>query len=100
VAPQAILRKVASLPIQTWNFKSQPETEHHLGPMAQGFRAAFDLGQDDKHISTVDADGAALAAIQGLYQIVQEKDRQLQELRVGLRQLERQVRHKRAGRRS
>jgi len=32
------------------------------------------VGEDDKFISTVDADGVALASIQGLYQIVQEKD--------------------------
>jgi hypothetical protein len=39
----------------------------HIGPMAQDFHAAFGLdGTDDKHIATVDADGAALAAIQGL----------------------------------
>jgi hypothetical protein len=34
--------------------------------MAQDFHAAFGLGADDKHIATVDADGVALAAIQGL----------------------------------
>ena len=91
VEPRAILRTLAALPIQTWNFKNKSKTERHLGPVAQDFHAAFGLGQDDKHISTVDADGVALAAIQGLYQIVQEKDRQLQELQVRVRQLERQV---------
>ena len=38
----------------------------HAGPMAQNFYAAFGLGADDTHIATVDADGVALAAIQGL----------------------------------
>jgi trimeric autotransporter adhesin len=33
--------------------------------MAQDFHAAFDLGTDERHIATVDADGVALAAIQG-----------------------------------
>ena len=46
----------------------------HIGPMAQDFYAAFGVGEDDRHISTVDADGVALAAIQGLYQVVQDKD--------------------------
>jgi len=36
-------------------------------PDGQDFYAAFGLGEDDTHISTVDADGVALAAIQGLY---------------------------------
>jgi len=40
--------------------------------MAQDFYAAFGLGGDDKQISTVDTDGVALAAIQGLYQLNQE----------------------------
>jgi hypothetical protein len=35
--------------------------------MAQDFYAAFGVGEDDTHITTVDADGVALAAIQGLY---------------------------------
>jgi hypothetical protein len=35
--------------------------------MAQDFSAAFHLGEETTGISTVDADGVALAAIQGLY---------------------------------
>jgi hypothetical protein len=42
--------------------------------MAQDLYAAFGIGEDDRHISAVDADGVALAAIQGLYQLVLEKD--------------------------
>jgi len=48
-------------------------TTKHLGPVAQDFHAAFGLGTDDKHIATVDADGVALAAIQGLNQKVMEE---------------------------
>lgn len=40
--------------------------------MAQDFRAAFGLGEDDKHISTLEAEGVALAAIQALNQTVTE----------------------------
>ncbi len=40
--------------------------------MGQDYHAAFGVGDDDKHISSVDADGVALAAIQGLNQAVQE----------------------------
>ena len=45
-----------------------------MGPMAQDLYAAFGLGDSDKSITTIDADGVALAAIQGLHEIVQEKD--------------------------
>jgi hypothetical protein len=42
--------------------------------MAQDFHAAFGVGEDDKHITTIDADGVALAAIQGLHQLIMEKN--------------------------
>jgi len=37
-----------------------------MGPMAQDLYAAFGLGESDTGITTIDADGVALAAIQGL----------------------------------
>jgi alpha-tubulin suppressor-like RCC1 family protein len=61
-----VLHKVAGLPLSVWNYKSQPAGGRHLGPTAQDFKAAFGLGESDTGIATVDADGVALAAIQGL----------------------------------
>ena len=49
----------------------------HLGPMAQDFYAAFALGEDDEHIASLDIEGVGLAAIQGLFDVVQERDSQL-----------------------
>jgi hypothetical protein len=72
-----VLMLLTELPISRWNYTGQDSSIRHLGPMAQDFQAAFGLGESDRHISTVDADGVALAAIQGLYQLVQEKDAQL-----------------------
>lgn len=54
--------------------KKQNDSIRHIGPMAQDFCAAFEVGHDDKRISTIDADGVALASIQALYQLVKEKD--------------------------
>jgi hypothetical protein len=67
VNPLDVLEKLSAMPISRWNFKEDAGTTH-LGPMAQDFHAAFNVGPDDKHIATVDADGVALAAIQGLNQ--------------------------------
>jgi hypothetical protein len=75
-----VLEKVAALPISRWNFKSDATTPH-VGPVAQDFHAAFGLGADDKHIATVDADGVALAAIQGLNQRLNEQEAEIQELK-------------------
>jgi hypothetical protein len=80
IEPRTVLDKVCALPIAEWNFKADPGTRH-LGPVAQDFRAAFGLGPDDKHIATVDADGVALAAIQGLNEKV-ECGRQKAENRI------------------
>jgi hypothetical protein len=85
-----VLAKVASLPLSQWNFKQDPSARH-LGPVAQDFHAAFGLGTDDKHIATVDADGVALAAIQGLYQVVQEKEARIASLEQRLAELERRL---------
>ena len=62
-----ILARLAGIPITTWNYKAQDPSIRHIGPMAQDFYAAFQVGGDDTHITTIDADGVALAAIQGLY---------------------------------
>ena len=79
------MEKLAQIPISTWNYKTQDAAIRHMGPMAQDFAAAFNVGEDDKHITTIDADGVSLAAIQGLYQIVQEKDRRISQLEAELK---------------
>jgi len=63
---KTVLERLSTLPISTWNFIENDNKTKHMGPMAQDFYKAFGLGADDKHISTVDADGVAFAAIQEL----------------------------------
>ncbi len=77
---RTVLDKVSSLPISRWNFKELPGAQH-IGPMAQDFYSAFGVGPDDKHIATVDADGVALAAIQGLNEKV-ESEKQTADARI------------------
>jgi hypothetical protein len=62
----AVLEKVAALPISRWSYKSERGVRH-VGPMAQDFYAAFGVGADDKHITSIDEDGVALAAIKALH---------------------------------
>lgn len=76
VDPLTILDKVSTLPITEWSYKVDRNSARHVGPMAQDFHAAFGLnGADDTHISTVDEDGVALAAIQGLNQKLEATQR-------------------------
>jgi trimeric autotransporter adhesin len=72
VDTREILEKLADLSLTKWNYKEDPGSTH-LGPMAQDFHAAFGLGDSDKHIAALDADGVALAAIQGLNQKLDEE---------------------------
>ena len=77
VDEREVLARLASMPVETWNYKTQDAAIRHIGPMAQDFKTAFGMGENDTSISTVDAQGVALAAIQGLNQVVQEKDAEI-----------------------
>ena len=83
----SLLEKVAQLPLSTWNYKAEGSEISHIGPMAQDFYAAFGVGENDQHIGTVDANGVALAAIQGLYQLTQEQQAQIETQQETLTQL-------------
>jgi len=72
----AILDRVAAMPISKWSYISEHGVRH-VGPMAQDFYAAFGVGADNKHITSIDEDGVALAAIKALH-------RENAELRVQL----------------
>jgi hypothetical protein len=80
VDPRSVLDRLVAIPIATWNWKTQPPTIRHMGPMAQDFHFAFGLGEDDKHITTVDEEGVALAAIQGLNAKIEALQREIAEL--------------------
>ncbi len=88
VDPKAVLAKVTALPITQWSYKADGSAIRHLGPMAEDFAAAFGLGTDDKHIAPSDQASVALAAVQGLNQVVAEKDRQLAQLQSKNEELE------------
>src|ERR1035441_10542686 len=94
VDTKIVLEGVAALPITRWHYTNDVATPH-LGPMAQDFRAAFKLGVDDKHIATVDEEGVALAAIQGLNRklesSVQEKEAEIQDLKQSVDELKKLV---------
>jgi hypothetical protein len=62
----AVLAKVAALPVSVWRYKTERGVRH-VGPMAQDFYAAFGVGEDDRHITSIDEDGVALAAIKALH---------------------------------
>ena len=66
---QAVLEKVAAMPVYAWSPKGRNSHIRHYGPTAQDFYSAFGLGDTDLGIGQQDADGVALAAIQGLHRL-------------------------------
>jgi hypothetical protein len=87
VNARSVLDKVVALPVTTWRYKTQDAAIRHIGPMAQDFKAAFAVGESDTGITTVDAEGVALAAIQGLNQKLEETRAENVELKEQLKQL-------------
>src|SRR5581483_10778022 len=77
----------AALPVMTWNYRDESAAVKHLGPTAQDFKAAFDLGNSDKSIGTVDEGGVALAAIQGLNQKLEQTRAENAELKQEIQEL-------------
>ena len=106
VNPRLVLDCLSAIPIKAWNYKSEDSSIRHIGPMAQDFRAAFNLGKDDKHIDLLDTNGVTMASIQALYQMMQEKDKEIKQLRAQmtqqqaqLNQVKRTIKRKRTARR-
>lgn len=83
----AILEKLSQLDISRWNYITQDESVDHIGPMAQDFYALFEVGDNDKTITTVDPDGISLAAIKALY----EKSKRVDDLEAKVARLEAMV---------
>jgi hypothetical protein len=81
------LAKLAALPVTEWSYKHDTK-RRYIGPMAQDFRAAFGLGYDDKHISTIDTDGVTMSAIKGLVEELKEQDSALDAREAQIRKLE------------
>jgi len=89
--PREVLNRMNALPISLWSYKREGVGVRHLGPMAEDFYAAFGLGTNARHIAPGDQASVAMLAVQGLHQVVQEKDREIAELKGRLETLERLV---------
>lgn len=75
-----VLKKLADLRVESWSYRNDPAVRH-IGPMAQDFRATFNVGKDDKSIAQVDANGVTIAALQALHRRVQALEEENRRLR-------------------
>ena len=81
VDTRRVLNQVSRMPITTWNYKGDKNKAPHMGPMSQDFHNSFGLGDDRKRIYSIDQAGVALAAIQGLNDVVKAKGKEIDRLR-------------------
>lgn len=83
VEPQQVLDGVESLEVSTWEYEGDDGDGagvRHVGPMAEEFHDAFELGDSDEHINSVNVDGVALAAIQGLAERLDDREERVADL--------------------
>jgi len=90
---RAVLEKLVKVPVSTWNYKAEDAAIRHIGPMSQDLYEAFELNGNDETISTIDAGGLSFAAIQGLYQIIQEQQKQIEAMKSQIDRLETNMRN-------
>jgi hypothetical protein len=74
--PRQVLARFLDLPITEWSYMG--EQMRHVGPVTEDFQAAFGLGTKGTHIIPLDVQGVTMAALQGLYQVVETRDAELQ----------------------
>jgi hypothetical protein len=84
----SLLALLSELPIHTWRYKTEDNDVRHIGPMAEDFYGTFGLSNDPHHLSIVDANGIALAAVQELHSQLQARDQEIAALMKRLAALE------------
>jgi hypothetical protein len=78
---EEVLKKIDKIPVTEWNYKGL-DTIKYIGPMAQDFWQAFQLGGTDSlGINTICIDGVNMAAIKGLIQRTNELNTTLARLK-------------------
>jgi hypothetical protein len=87
-----LLDKISAMPVQAWCYRGSEE--RHIGPVAEDFVAAFDVGtideegiRDNRYLSNSDIAGVALAGVKELISKNQDLEAEVAELKKLVRQL-------------
>jgi len=89
-----VLSRLKSIEVSSWNYISEGRNVRHVGPMAEDFFKAFQLGTGNTSIGLQDLTGVSLAAIKELHQRTDELQRttvDLQRKTTEVEQLREQV---------
>jgi endosialidase-like protein/trimeric autotransporter adhesin len=85
-----VLSRLRNIQVSTWNYIAEGRTVRHMGPMAEDFYKAFQLGTGNTSIGVQDLTGVSLAAIKELDQrtdALQQKTVEVEQLRLEVNQL-------------
>ncbi|MDT5271718.1 MAG: hypothetical protein QOH49_3904, partial [Acidobacteriota bacterium] len=94
VSGNDVLASLRKVPVSTWNYIAEGQQSRHLGPMAEDFYGAFQLGTTDKAIGIQDAVGVSLAAVKALDARtleLQQKSEEVEQLRSKVNTLEQRL---------
>ena len=86
----SVLSRLKGIDVSTWNYISEGRNVRHMGPMAEDFFKAFQLGTSNTSIGVQDLTGVSLAAIKELDQRtgeLQQKTAEVEQLRGEVKQL-------------
>ena len=70
----AMLDRLDAMPVYYYQMKGSKLPTRFIGPTAQDFKAAFDIGDSDTMINGANAKGVALAAAKGLYRKLKQDE--------------------------
>jgi hypothetical protein len=85
-----VLLRLRNVPVSTWNYISEGRNVRHMGPMAEDFYKAFELGTGNTSIGVQDIASVSIAAVQALETRtaqLQEKSAEVDQLRVQVNEL-------------
>lgn len=74
------LDRLNDIAVYSWNYKAQDDSIRHIGPMAQDFYTAFEIGTDSTIINSGDFDGINLLLVKALNEKVKLLEIQAAEL--------------------
>jgi len=89
-----VLSRLSGIEVSSWNYISEGKNVRHVGPMAEDFFNAFQLGTGNTSIGMQDLTGVSLAAIKELDQRTNElrqKTAEVEQLREQVNDLQRRL---------
>jgi hypothetical protein len=93
IGGQELLTQISTLPVESWQYRDSDE--RHIGPYAEDFAAAFEVGsikedgtRESQYLAAGDVAGVALAGVKELARQNQELKQIIEDLRQRIEELE------------